>query len=202
MMSEEIKMVTPLPRVNARKRAKNDFYVEPEWAVRGLLEVQRFSGLTLDPACGSGTIPHVFEAGGLSCHGSDIVDRCGGEFHVANFLEERRTAAVDNVVTNPPFDLAADFIRIALRLARHKVAILQRLSFMESGGRRWIFENTPLVAIHPFASRVSMPPGGKGIKAKGGAIAFAWYVWDHSHPEGAPPIVRRIEGVPDSYAPF
>lgn len=192
-----------MPRVNARERSPDDYYVEPAWSVRGLLDVQVFSGFTLDPACGSGTIPKVFQEAGLQCDGGDLHDRAEGTYGIQDFLAwDASGFHVDNIVTNPPFDLAEAFIRKALTVAKHKVAIIQRLSFMEGRKRRWIFEETPICAIHPFASRVSMPPGGKGIVAKGGAIAFAWFVFDHSWLIGAPPIVRRIEKGPDDYAPF
>jgi len=188
-------------RAAPRERSANDWYREPVWAIEGLLDVQRFSGLTLDPACGSGTIPTTFEARGLSCHGADLVDRAGGDYAVMDFLTETRAGAVDNVVTNPPFDLAEAFLSRALRLARHKVAFLLRLSWLEGRSRIWVYDSTPLCAVHPFAARVSMPPGGMDIEPKGGAVAFAWYVWDHSHPVGAPAVIRRVERSPKQKGP-
>lgn len=179
-----------------REREANDWYVEPSWAVLGLLDVQRFSGLTLDPACGGGNIVDVLAGRDMDAVGSDLVNRVG-RFSVANFLEQRAVVdVVDNIITNPPFDLAEAFLRKALTVARHKVAFLLRLSWLEGRARRWVYDTTPLAAVHPFASRVSMPPGGSEIPAKGGAVAFAWFVWDHSHPVGAPPALRRIERTP------
>ncbi|MCM0018829.1 MAG: class I SAM-dependent methyltransferase [Tagaea sp.] len=181
-----------------RQRAANDWYVEPEWAVLGLLDVQRFSGLVWDPACGKGTIPRAFKAAGHRALGTDLIDRgfgAGGcDFTAIDPSEPGNR--VDNVVSNPPFDKAEAFLRMALACARHKVALLLRLSWLEGRGRRWVFDTTPLTAIHPFASRVSMPPGSVAQEAKGGAVAFMWAVWDWSHPVGAPPILRRIERKP------
>lgn len=181
-----------------RERNANDWYVEPAWSVEGLLDVQCFSGYTLDPACGRGNIVSTFKARGLRCVGTDIVNRAPHlfTFDSVDFLDPRQHTAADNVVSNPPFDLAEEFLRRALDLARHKVAFLLRLSWLEGRRRRWIHDETPLAAVHPFAARVSMPPGGRDIVAKGGAVAFAWYVWDHSHKIGSPPILRRIERGP------
>ena len=183
-----------------RERNANDFYSEPAWAVEGLLDVQRFSGLTLDPACGRGTIPTVFNAHGLNCIAADIVDRSdifGGHFHHGDFLAlDGADRAVANIVCNPPFALAEPFLRKALDVASHKVAFLLRLSWLEGRKRRWAYEQAPFAAVHPFAARVSMPPGDSDIVAKGGAVAFAWLVWDHSHPIGAPAMMRRIERGP------
>lgn len=186
-------------RAVPRERNANDWYVEPAWAVEGLLDVQRFSGRTLDPACGSGTIPSVLIENGLYCDASDLVDRGWGNGDCDFLSEDYRPPGggeVDNTISNPPFDRAEQFLRKALSISRHKVAFLLRLSWLEGRRRRWIHDETPLAAVHPFAARVSMPPGGRGIVAKGGAVAFAWYVWDHSWPIGAPPILRRIERGP------
>jgi hypothetical protein len=183
-----------------RERAANDWYVEPEWAVRGLLDVQRFSGLVWDPACGKGTIPRTFKAAGhAAAIGTDLVDRGygrgGSDFLAIDPAHDANRAA--NIVSNPPFNLAEHFLRHALKLATHKIAFLLRLSWLEGRGRAWIFNETPLAAVHPFAARVSMPPGTVAQEAKGGAVAFMWAVWDWSHPVGAPPILRRIERKPE-----
>ena len=40
----------------------------------------------------------------------------------------------------------------------------------------------PLARVHVFSYRISMPPGGvPDIEAKGGSVAFAWFVWEHGH---------------------
>jgi hypothetical protein len=175
-----------------RERSTNDWYVEPEWAIDGLLDVQRFAGSVWDPACGAGTICKVFARHGFEAVGSDIEDRGFGG--VQDFLDKNFSFVnVDNIVTNPPFSLAEVFLARALSVARLKVAMLLRLSWAEGRGRRWVWDTTPLAAVHPFAARVSMPPGGVKVEAKGGAVAFAWFVWDHGWPVGMPPIVRRIE---------
>ena len=181
-----------------REREANDWYVEPEWAVRGLLDVQRFSGSVWDPACGKGTIPRTLSACGVrSAFGTDLMDRgYGSQVDFLTVPTDDPSNQVANIASNPPFNLAKPFLRHALKLARHKVAFLLRLSWLEGQSRRWIFDETPLAAIHPFAARVSMPPGNSTVKPKGGAVAFAWYVWDWSHPIGAPPILRRIERKP------
>lgn len=168
-----------------RLRAAHDFYVEPRWAVEALLEVERFPGQSWDPACGGGTIVQAMRARGYACGGTDIEPR-GGTTVTADFLvphpaEGVPFSFVHNIVTNPPFALAEAFIARALSLATAKVAMLLRLSFLEGQARRTLFETTPLARVWVFSRRVSMPPGGSCSPAKGGAVAFAWYVWQHGH---------------------
>ena len=86
-----------------------------------------------------------------------------------------------NIVTNPPFGVATEFLLRALPLATDKVCILQRLAWLEGKARRTIFESTPLARVWVFSSRISMPPGGSDQPARGGSVAFAWYVWQRGH---------------------
>lgn len=171
------------PRSSGYKRVVNDWYREPSWLVDALLDVEAFEGPILDPACGGGTIPARCLARGLPVIGTDIVDRGFGERQ--NFFV--RTAPVDNIICNPPFNLAQRFVEHALTLVRRKVAVVQRLAFLEGQKRRTMFVRTPLARIWVSSRRASMPPGQLAQEGRGGAIAYAWFVWDHAH-VGAPAI--------------
>jgi len=170
-------------RGSGYQRQPLDFYREPHWAVDALLDVERFEGLVLDPACGSGTIPLVCRRRGITATGSDIVNRGFGD--VMNFFDQREPVA--NIVSNPPFALVERFVEHALTLASDKVAILGRLTLLEGQRRRVLLERTPLARVWVFSRRVSMPPGGRDIPAKGGSVAFAWFVW-HQGYRGAPTV--------------
>jgi hypothetical protein len=160
-------------------RLAADWYCEPPEFVHDLLDVEDFSGVTLDPCCGGGNIPRVFHARGLECLGSDIVYRGFGT--VADFFAN--TTPVDNLVSNPPFELLkkGEFIDHALSIARNKVAIIARLAFLEAECRREFFERVPLARVWISIGRVSMPPGGTNIPAKGGKTCYAWFVFEHGH---------------------
>lgn len=167
-------------------RAENDWYQDQPEAAEALLRAERFSGLSWDPCCGVGTIPKVFEKAGHECLASDLVDRGykGGlteSFRQADFLQETASPA-DNIVSNPPFNLAREFVDRALSIASHKVAFLLPLTFLEGAARtRWL-ETTPLARVHVFSWRISMPPGELlatgAVKPEGGKKAFAWFVWE------------------------
>lgn len=187
----------------ARPRFSNDWYSDPPEATEALLRVERFSGLSWDPACGIGTIPWAMHKAGLDVTASDIVDRgfgqrCGS-FFVADFLKTGTPAPrIDNIVSNPPFNLAREFVDCALTMASHKVAMLLPLTFLEGAARaRWRIA-TPLARIRTFSWRISMPPGellaaGK-VKPTGGKKAFAWFIWEHGHQGPAHEIPLIKEG--------
>lgn len=183
----------------SREREALDWYVEPEWAVDALFDAEKFEGLIYDPACGGGTIPTVANRRMFEAHGSDIVDR--GCFFAPrkswDYLERGSSIPrPDNIVCNPPFAHAEAFIRLGLRTVQRKACYLLRLSFLEGRKRRALFVTTPIARVHVFSARVSMPPGGQGIKAQGGAVAFAWFVWDTAHPVGQGPTINWLDATP------
>lgn len=177
-------------RLKAKHReplAEYEWYAEPAWAVDALLAAERFTGISYDPCCGGGTIPDAFERRGLRCDGADIVDRANGRFLVSDFFSEAPvTEFADNVVSNPPFTQLLPFIDRALLIADHKVVVLARLAFLETAARKQFFLTRPLARVLVFSKRVSMPPAARGIEAKGGTVAFAWFVFskDHRGPNG------------------
>lgn len=189
------------PRDSGYARNANDWYVEPAEAAHALIDAERFEGETLDPACGGGNIVRVFRARGLDAWGTDLVMRydqmetdgmprpmfgCTGDF--TRPVPDECYSNVDNIVSNPPFKIAERFIVNGLKRARRKVALLQRLAFLEGQQRAALFLSSPLARVHVFSYRISMPPGGvTGIEAKGGSVAFAWFVWEHGH-QGPPTI--------------
>ena len=165
-------------RASGYERVASDWYQEPRWAIDALLDVEQFAGRSWDPSCGGGNIPLAMLARGLDCWGSDISDRGFGTTGLS-FFDARDRA--DNIVTNPPYGVIEPYIRHALTLTTAKVAVLARLAFLEGMKRRKMFHETPLARVWVSSRRMSMPPGGTAIEAKGGAIAYAWFVWDHSH---------------------
>jgi hypothetical protein len=183
---EQRQPATGAPRSSGYDRNDADWYCEPAVAVEALLDAERFIGEVYDPACGGGNIVEVCRARGLNAWGTDLVDRCGQKYGAAgvDFTSPVPTHCrgnVDNVITNPPFRHAEPFIRNALDRARYKVAVLVRLAFLEGQKRRVLFESLPMSRVLVFSRRISMPPGGQGIEAKGGAVAFCWIVFSHDH---------------------
>lgn len=163
-----------------------DWYIEPSWAVAALLKAEPFEGETLDPACGRGTIPLEFIAKGLSACGADLRDRGFGA--VADFLGPEFALPVQNIVTNPPYNLAEKFIRRALKIATNKVAVLVQQQFPYSQGRHALFTECPIARIYFLSNRPSMPPGkaiASGQKVGGGKVDYLWMVFEHGY-EGAP----------------
>jgi hypothetical protein len=72
---------------------------------------------------------------------SDLYNRGFGEAG-KDFLKPSRAA--DNIVTNPPYNAAEEFVRSGVGHARRKFALLLRLAFLEGANRaNTIFARCP-----------------------------------------------------------
>ena len=178
------------------KRAKHDWYVEPDFAVHALKDNLRLSGEIYDPFCGRGTIPRIFADDGYDVKGSDIVDRGYGERYdflsdkASPFCEWKFNAHTDNIVSNPPYDKTniQQIIRKCLGTARKKICLLLPIAFLSSQGRYHLFTHTPLSMILVLSGRPSMPPGmtyelelaaDPNYIAFGGQRDYCWMIWDN-----------------------
>ena len=170
---------------DAENREKDDFYPTPPEGTRALLGVEKFDGDIWEPACGDGAISKVLIDAGHAVLSTDLMDRGFGTPRI-DFLMEWQPRA-PNIITNPPFKMAEEFARHALKLTTGKVAMLCRLAWLEGKERRVMFETTPLARIWVFSGRLGMQRGRQAGKGEGGMIAFAWFVWDHAH-KGPPTI--------------
>lgn len=178
------------PRSSGYERAAGDWYVEPPWAVRDLLDAEMFDGMIWDPSCGRGTIPRVCAERGLPAIGSDLADRDfgtpGRDFFTCPDV-------VPNIICNPPYNVIGRWMAHALRSAHRKVAIFAPLELLggQERGRWW--PTTPLARVWVFSCRVPCPPGTQAPlfdvwdrrTIQGARTVYAWFVFQHGH-AGAP----------------
>jgi hypothetical protein len=158
------------------QRERDDFYVTPAHATWSLLRREQFGGTIWEPACGDGAISRVLQAAGYEVLSTDLIDRGYGA--VLDFLTSHQV--VKNIVSNPPYKLAEAFVRKALESTTYKVAMLLKLTFLESQSRYRLFQETPPKRVYVFSKRLSLYRGGVENRG-GGTTAFAWFVWEHGH---------------------
>ena len=158
-----------------------DFFPTPAWATRALLDNETFEGEIWECACGDGEMARVLEAAGLKVRATDLYPRGYGKTGV-DFLAARERA--DNIVTNPPYNVAEAFVAQGLKLSRRKLALLLRLAFLEGANRaRTIFLENPPSRVWVFSERITFYMKG-AKKAGSGTTAYAWFVWDKNAPPG------------------
>lgn len=162
-------------------RSEGEYYATPPACTEALLK--HIGGLEpktiWEPACGDGQISRVFEAHGYDVTSTDLVDRGYGTAGV-DFL---RTTGLrsPHIVTNPPFNLAQEFIEHAIGLGAEFIAMFLRISFLEGRKRAaTLFAEHPPAEIHVLSKRPTLWRGGE-LGRTGGAIAFGWWIWEAPH---------------------
>ena len=160
---------------SSEERQREDYYRTPHYATKALLARETFEGSIWEPACGDGAISRLLPVGQVVS--TDLFDRGYGQSGV-DFLSEPRN--VDHIITNPPYRLAEEFVLHALDCVNYKVAMLLKLNFLESQGRKEFFQRTPLRTVYVFSNRVSFDKGNEKGKDRG-LLAYAWFVWEKQH---------------------
>ncbi|ANA14185.1 TRM11 family methyltransferase [Acetobacter oryzifermentans] len=167
-------------RHSGYERHTDDWYVEPAWCVHALVKGERpFVGTVLDPCCGGGNIVQSLCSNEIEAMGADIRDRADGMYPRMNYEQSLHALRPTSVVSNPPYGVAQEFIMACLDETKDRVCVLLRLAFLEGIQRGEWFPHVPLARVWVSSKRISMPPGGTDIPAKGGAIAYAWFVFEH-----------------------
>jgi hypothetical protein len=186
--------------MSQRASAKDalDDFPTPPWATRALAEyVIVPEGNCLEPACGRGHMSAALAEYFDDVISSDIADYGYGS--VVGFLESTYEAdSFDWVITNPPFNLAEDFIIRSMKIARRGVAMLTRTVFIESVGRYMrLFKASRPSQVAQFVERVPMVEGRLDRKAST-ATGYAWLVWEKNRPGSCelvwiPPCRKKLE---------
>jgi len=165
-------------------REKDDFYPTPLKATQSLLDKQKFDGEIWECACGNGAMSEVMKDNGYQVYSSDLIDRGYGDTGI-DFLQSNKK--VDNIVTNPPFKLATEFTLKSFELARKKVVMLSKISYLEGVKRReLIFNQNKLEKVLIFSRRVPFKKESTQ-KLAGGLMAFGWFIYDVNY-NGKPTI--------------
>lgn len=178
-------------------RAADDWYVEPDWAVRALVAaeatVRPFAGVVLDPCCGAGNVPaQLADMPGVYPIGTDLRPRAPG-FATMDYRESLVRYPPDSVISNPPYNQAQLFIEHALEHARDRVCVVLRIGFLAAQRRRAWWPGVPFARLWVSSVRMSMPPGGSALPAAGGSVDYAWFVFEKGY--RGPPMVMWLPDV-------
>lgn len=159
-------------RKSGYKRKRRDRYETPAWVtdcVAGYIHGRR---RIWEPACASGKMTRALRKHGFVVLGSDIASG-------RDFLKRRSMLpGYSAIVTNPPYELATEFIEHALALTkrvRGYVAMLLRTDFDHAKTRRHLFKDCPA-----FAGKIVLTQRIIWFEGTGGKPSFnhAWFIWD------------------------
>lgn len=164
------------------EREQDDYYATDPKALELLLELEQFDNVILEPACGEGHLSKLLIRKGYAVASRDLIDR--GYGYTQDFLSDDVKEWNGDIITNPPYKCAKQFIEKALNIIPegHKVAMLLRIQFLEGVERKQLFENTPPHTIYVSRGRLKCAKNGDfNANKNNGAICFAWFVWQKGY---------------------
>ena len=167
-----------------KERQHEDYYATDPIEAELLLEVETFNKNVWECACGEKHLYKVFEDKGYNVRSSDIVDRCGNE--VFDFLSIENQEWDGDIVTNPPYKYAVDFIYKSLQIipTGNKMAMFLKVQFLEGKERKRLFQSFPPKVIYVSSSRILCAKNAEFERMReggGSAVAYAWYVWEKGY---------------------
>lgn len=161
-------------------RETNDYYATSPIAAECLLKIEDLDHNIWECACGEGHLAKVFAEHGYMVKSTDLIDRGYGNGGV-DFLSQTEPFRGD-IVTNPPYKYAEDFIVHALELIPdgNKVCMILKLQFLEGKRRKDLFKKYPPKTVWVSASRIKHGLNGN-FTISSSMMATAWYVWEKGY---------------------
>ena len=180
------------------ERVENDYYATNPKAVEMLLNEYDFNdGYWLEPCVGEGHIAKIIESKCYAiCTGIDVVDRGYPNTIIADFLTYETNQKFDNIITNPPYSLATEFIEKSLSLLSDggKCAMFLKIQFIEGLKRKTLYENNPPKYIYVFRNRMATWNNGQELDPQGKrwatTMCHAWFIWEKG--SKSEPIIRWL----------
>ncbi len=172
-----------------RERVKDDYYATPYESTKALLDVEMIKGNVLEPCIGGGHIAEVIKEyyPEIEVFGCDLVNRGYQNTKVCDFLKESFKQEFDNIITNPPYSLAQEFLEKSMKVVKNggKIAMFLKIQFLEGVKRKELFEIYPPKTVYVFSKRQNPWRNRNPVDEKGkkwsSTMCFAWFVWEKSY---------------------
>lgn len=160
------------------EREQHDYYATTPKAAEWLIKLENLNKNIWECACGEGHLGKVFENNGFNVKKTDLIDRGYGEGGI-DFLKQTEIFDGD-IVTNPPYKYAQEFVEHALELVKdgNKVCMFLKVQFLEGKARRKLFDEHPPKTVWVSSGRLQC---GKNGVFQGSMVAYAWYVWEKGY---------------------
>lgn len=172
-----------------KERQSHDYYATEPKATELLLEEETFAPVVWECACGEGHMAKVLEEKGYQVISTDLIYRGYGNEESVDFLHEPVAEFDGDIITNPPYKYALQFVDKALERVKpgRKVAMFLKLQFLEGKSRKQFFLKHPPKTVYVSSSRLICAMNGEFEKYPSSAVAYAWFVWEKGY-KGNPEI--------------
>lgn len=172
-----------------KDREINDFYATEPKAVRLLLELENFDYNIWECACGEGHLSEEMIKLGYNVFSSDKYERiyCSNKIDFLDFNSQNNLPFVDkfDIITNPPYKYANDFIEKGLSILKegNKMALFLPIRYLEGKTRKNLFKQNPPKKILVSSCRLKCAINGDFENVKSSAMCYAWFIWEKGNKE-------------------
>jgi len=158
------------------ERETNDYYATDPNTINALLAVEEFDINIWEPACGEGHLSKRLIELGKTVISTDLIDR-GYGIPNSDFINSPCAAGGADIITNPPYKYAQEFVERSIELTKNKVAMFLKLTFLEGQKRKKMFAKYPPQTVYVFSQRQKCAINGDFENTGSSAAAYAWFVW-------------------------
>lgn len=178
------------------ERENNDYYATDPKALEIFLDKLDEDGIRLhnniwECACGEGHLSEVLKNRGYKVWSTDLVDRGYGSGNT-DFLKSIPDSWCGDILTNPPYKYAKEFVEKALEITRvgtYTVMFL-KIQFLEGQNRKKLFKKYPPKYVYVNSTRQICYINGDMSKKMSSASCYCWFIWEKGFK--GEPIIRWI----------
>lgn len=178
-----------------KDREINDYYATDPKALEIFLDKLKKDNLELhksiwEPACGEGHLSKVLEKRRYNVYSSDLINR--GYGWQSDFLQTKVRNLNLDILTNPPYKYAKEFVQKALELQAdgYYTIMFLKIQFLEGQARRKLFEKSPPKYVYVNSKRQICYINGDISKKMSSASCYCWFIWQKGWK--GEPVIRWI----------
>ena len=179
-----------------KKRETNDYYATDPKALDIFLKQIDTDGIKLhkdiwECACGEGHLSEELIKHGFNVWSTDLIDRGYGKGNV-DFLKSIPNEWQGDILTNPPYKFAKEFVEKALEVTRYGcyTVMFLKIQFLEGQARLKLFKKHPPKFVYVNSARQICSMNGEFEKYNASAICYCWFIWQKGFT--GEPVIRWI----------
>lgn len=177
------------------EREENDYYATDPHALEIFLDKLEQDGIKLhediwECACGEGHLSKVLENRGYNVTSTDLIDRGYGK--EKDFLNNHLTYGDCDILTNPPYRYAKEFVENALDLLDkgYYAIFFLKIQFLEGQARKEMFNKYPPKYVYVNSTRQICAKNGNFENIRSSASCYCWFIWEKGYT--GEPVIRWI----------
>lgn len=170
-------------------RETNDFYATDPKAIDKLLQVWQGSGIIWECAAGMGHLSSKLKS--IDYNGRPFFEVTASDIIIRDNLLDKDITQIDfldnkiegnslqsDIVTNPPYKYAEEFIREAWRIIEedYYICMFLPIRYLEGKKRKKLFAEIQPETIIIMSERIECAANGE-FKGGGSAQGYAWFIW-------------------------